>query len=479
MMLTLMLALSLSWLGACENPSTGNSGGDQPNEPAEWENTVVENYQYSPTIKPSTYYGVEVNGQSVKTLPTTEAHVSVFGCDGVVKVEVTPYRESIEKVVVRPISKNYVYTHDASKVTLYLRPYDRVVVEINGNEETPLFVFANPLEEGVRPQEGDANVTYYKAGKIYGSSGATHTIASGHTVYIEGGAVVEGSFVFEGKENVTLAGCGILDSRESSQQAVKIGRTNGLTIENITVLNRDNWTTYLYENNNILLKNYKVVAVATTHHEYGAENDACDLLGCTNAVIKHGFSYCHDDAFCIKSQKWLVSGVVDNIEFEDCLAWNVGGGNSFEVGYELNQNVSNIRFRNIYAIRTAGRTPTLRRGALGVQNAAGGKVSNISYDGVWVEDPREYGIYMRILKASYEIGNGVEWSPGQIDGVSVKNAHFLVQPPYGFHFEGYDADVHRLKNITLENITIAGKRLTESNASTMGVVIKNADVTIK
>ena len=170
---------------------------------------------------------------------------------------------------------------------------------------------------------------------------------------------------------------------------------------------------------------------------------------------------------------------VDNVEFRDCIAWNVGGGNSFEIGYELNQNVNNVRYRNVYAIRTAGRTPSLRRGSIGLQNGAGGKVTNISYDGVWVEDPREYGIYMAILKSSYDIGQGVEWTPGEVDGVSVKNVNFLVKPPYGFHFQGYDVDVHRLKNITLENITIAGERLTKENASRLGVVIKNADVEIK
>ena len=86
---------------------------------------------------------------------------------------------------------------------------------------------------------------------------------------------------------------------------------------------------------------------------------------------------------------------------------------------------------------------------------------------------------MAILKSSYDIGQGVEWTPGEVDGVSVKNVNFLVKPPFGFHFEGYDVDVHRLKNITLENITIAGEKLTKENAKAMGVVIKNADVEIK
>lgn len=472
MMSLTKILMALATLAGC---GANNTPAPAPNE---WDNTTVESYEYASTVVPSSFYAVEVNGKSTRTLPTSEAHVCVFGCDGLVEVEVIDLRRTIENVVVRPISKNYTYSHDGSSVKLYLRPYDQVVVEINGDETNPLFVFANPLEESFRPQEDDPNVVFFKAGGVYGLN-QTQLVRSGQTIYVEGGAILTGGVISEGLENVKIAGCGILDGRETSTQAIKIGKTKGLTIENITVLNRNLWTTYLWECEDILVDNYKVVAVATTLHQYGAENDGCDLLGCKNAVVKRSFSYCHDDAFCIKAQKWLVGAEVDNVEFNECIAWNVGGGNSFEIGYELNQNVNDVRYRNIYAIRTAGRTPSLRRGALGVQNGAGGKVTNISYDGVWVEDPREYGIYMGILKSSYDIGNGVVWTPGEVDGVSVKNANFLVKPPYGFHFEGYDVDVHKLKNITLENITIGGEKLTQSNAKQMGMVIKNADVQIK
>lgn len=474
MKLTTLLFAIATIMGCVE----ANGGVTPEVERPEWEATTVKCYDYAPTVVPSIFYSVKVNGQSAMTLPTTEAHVCLFSCDGLVEVEIDNLRTAVESVVVRPISKNYTYSHDGSSVKLYLRPYDQVVVEINGDETNPLFVFVNPLEDGGRPQEDDPNVKVFKAGGVYGLN-QTQLIRSGQTIYIEGGAILTGGIISEGIENVKIAGCGIIDGRETSTQAIKIGKAKGVTIENVTVLNRDKWTTYLWECEDILVDNYKVVAVATTHHQYGAENDGCDLLGCKNAVVKRSFSYCHDDAFCIKAQKWLVGAEVDNVEFNECIAWNVGGGNSFEIGYELNQNVNNVRYRNVYAVRTAGRSPSLRRGAIGLQNGAGGKVTNISYDGVWVEEPREYGIYMGILKSSYDIGNGVTWTPGEIDGVSLKNIHFLVKPPMGFHFEGYDVDVHRIKNVTLENVTIEGERVTAENAKAMGFVINKADVEIK
>lgn len=86
----------------------GENGTPAPEPtPNEWDNTKVEYYEYSNTVVPSTFYHVEVNGKGVTTLPTTEAHVCVFGSDGVVEVEIFDLRQNIESVVVRPISKNY------------------------------------------------------------------------------------------------------------------------------------------------------------------------------------------------------------------------------------------------------------------------------------------------------------------------------------------------------------------------------------
>ena len=153
MKLTTLLFAIATILGCVE----ANGGVTPEGERPEWEATTVKCYDYAPTVVPSIFYSVKVNGQSAMTLPTTEAHVCLFSCDGLVEVEIDNLRTAIESVVVRPISKNYTYSHDGSSVKLYLRPYDQVVVEINGDETNPLFVFVNPLEEGGRPQEDDPN----------------------------------------------------------------------------------------------------------------------------------------------------------------------------------------------------------------------------------------------------------------------------------------------------------------------------------
>jgi len=434
----------------------------------------IDIYQYAPTVMPSGAYAVTVNGRSSQVIPTDEPHLSSFGCDGTVEVIVTPLREHIREAAVRPVSRDFGHRIENDAVVLYMRPYDRAVVEINGDEEHSLFLFANPLETD-KPDPDDPSVLYFKAGTV--TDIPNISVSSGQTVYIEGGAVVRGSISARNVENVAVRGCGILDGRVNSDKVVFAYRVHGLTIENITVLNASGWTTMLAECTDITATGYKAVATASMLNASGNENDAFDLLGCSDAEIRYGFSYCHDDTFCIKAQKWSYCGTVDNILFYDCIAWNKECGNSFEIGYELNQNVSNITYRNVCSIRSSGKEQPLRRGVLSLHNGAGGKVSDVLYENVRIEDPREYGIYASIIKTSYEIGAGVTWTPGEIENVTYRDVHMLHAPKYGNIIEGYDDGLHRIGGVRFENVRIGDELVTERNIGRF-FAVSNADVEI-
>ena len=91
-----------------------------------------------------------------------------------------------------------------------LSPGDEAVVEINGSEENSLFIFVNPLETD-RPDPSDPDVVYFKAGSV--SSRPDIDLKSGQTLYIEGGAIVKGNIKANGADNISIRGCGIIDSR--------------------------------------------------------------------------------------------------------------------------------------------------------------------------------------------------------------------------------------------------------------------------
>ncbi len=361
-------------------------------------------------------------------------------------------------------------------MTLQLSPGDEAVVEINGSEENSLFIFVNPLETD-RPDTSDPDVVYCKAGAIYRQPSLN--LKSGQTLYIEGGAIVKGSITANGADNISIRGCGIIDSRGVAARGIQLDGVNGLAIENVTLINDINWSTFIARSSDIAIDNYKVVAVENPDNATGCENDALDLLGCTDAKVKGCFGYCHDDVFCVKSRKWTYVGEARNILFEDCTAWNYLSGNSFVIGAETGKDISGVIYRRCCCIHSGGRPSTLYRGGLSIHHCAGGHISDILFEDIVLEDCKEYGIYIDIRETNYDIGSGVTWSPGTMDGITLRNVNLLHQAAHGNVFCGYDGQEHCIRNVKIENLVMDGKRLTASDIRDMFFVLKNTEYTIE
>lgn len=451
---TVIIALAALAAIACEK------GEKQPARPEV--TGKVETYVYAQTVKPSPKYTVTINGEQQLVYTTPEPHVCVFGCDGTVEVRISSPAVNISSADVRPFSKKPWNKLENGELVLYMNPKDRYVVELNGSLENPLFIFANPLSSEIEPK--GSNVLRFEAGKVH--TAGIITPAEGQAVYIEGGAVVIGNIDRTSSSNIEICGGGILhDSAENdkavgNKTSIRLQEVNGVKLHDLTVLNSTSWTTLMVNCSNVEADNYKAIGYASTITETGNENDSFDILGGHDISIRHCFSYCHDDTFCIKSQKFSYKGEVSNVSYEDCIAWNTKSGNSFEIGYELNYPVHDISYRDIYSIHASnGHTSALRRGAVCIHNAGCGTVSHVRYENVYVEDPHEFGIYMMVAKSNYNIGDGVEWSPGKIEDVVMKNVYMLNWPSLKNYIQAYNSTDHGIE-VTFENIVIEGHKVT-------------------
>lgn len=468
--MTAVAAIAL-FAAACE-PGGGKLNTDNQDSPFDnLPESSIEIYDYSNAVLPSRYYSVKVNGRDALVLPCIdvpkgnqpeyEHNICTFGCDGEVLVQVDSYTELITEAKVLPESRNYQSRIVDGSLQVILKAGDRVAVEINGREDNDVFIFVNPVEKD-KPSAGDPDVRFYKAGNIY-NEGAIG-LQDGETLYIEGGAIVRGNVTcVSGARDIEVRGYGILDSRGNTSRGIQFNSPDGVTVDGITLLNDIQWSTLITQGDNISISNYKVIAVFNPNNGNGRENDALDLLGCTNATVKGCFGYTHDDVFCIKSQKWLFSGKVDNVLFEDCIAWNYLGGNSFIIGAEINQDVSDVTYRNCVSIHSAGDRNRLNRGGLSVHNCAGGHVSDILFEDIVLEDCKECAIHLDI-RHSYvgNLGNDVPYTPGTCDGITLRNINIMKKPGYGNMAFGYDEE-HRFTNVLFDNVCQEGVRITAGN----------------
>ena len=433
-------------------------------------NTAHQVYTYAPDAPVSAYYSVTVAGDDCYVYPVNTNHdkpqLVSFGTDGLVRVEVTPLKVEPKSVVVRPLAKNYPHKIENGKIILYLTEGDHATIEVNGDEDVPMFLFANPLEVN-KPSASDPNVKYYAAGQIYDLQ-PTFGLATGQTLYIEGGAIVKGAFQVKGKDNITIAGYGIIDDfyvKDANQSlwSFKVWECNNVKVDGVTVCNMYGWSCAFLEVNDLDINNFKVIAPYNEYNDVGVDNGGIDLLGCQRAKCINSFAYAHDDGILVKAHKWNYAAHAKDNLFENCISWTVRGGNSFEIGYELDKGVENVTFRNIYALHSGTSTNSYRRGAVTIHNATAGVVENINYENVYIEDPKEYGIYISLLKSEYGIGDGVEWGPGVIKNVTFKNVYFYKEPPRGHHINGLNNGDNMVQNLVFENLNICGKKITQPN----------------
>jgi hypothetical protein len=151
-----------------------------------------------------------------------------FGTDGTTKVKVGYKPEStITSVDIGPYSKNYRWsTVNSSSIEISgINPYDKLIITINNDTSSPLYLFANPIEYPPNP----ADVAYYFSAGIFEVSaikqnlGVTAAAAdpnsnfrfefinSGDKVYVAPGAYIDGTFSVRNKSDVIISGTGVMD----------------------------------------------------------------------------------------------------------------------------------------------------------------------------------------------------------------------------------------------------------------------------
>jgi hypothetical protein len=426
------------------------------------------------------YYQVKVNGIPVPVYDTPIASYALFDFTGAVNVEVNTMYD-VRWVDIRPLRHGLkpIYTGDNS-FSFKLGEPANLSLELNGRiRQQPLFIFAGVPEKDV-PSKTDPNVIWFEGGKLY--KNVKLDLQDNQTVYIEGGAVVQGYIVAEGKKNIHIAGRGILDgsfnktAEGNRNRFISFRDCENVAVEGITLHNATTWQIALFHCNNGLIKDTRIVS------ESGSD-DGLDIFRCTNVVVDGVFAHTKDDCVAIKSGgNYPADHPTDNILVKNCVFWNSIWGNAIEIGFELySSEVKNIRFENIDVIHVEdGAT-------LSIHNAGQAHVHNVVFENIRVEDSRQKLFDVAIffsqwgpdgikdkdfITKNYLHGawDGVQKIPagkeeyhskfrGKVSNILFKDIQVMggLMPFSVFH--GFDKE-RNVSNIQIENLTYMGNRLT-------------------
>ena len=402
---------------------------------------------------------------SSESLMTQKNHFTSFSFSGrvVVQIKLPMGRASIASVVVRPLSKHLKATISDHSISIPLNGPANLFVEVDGEKRNPLFIFANPPEVDA-PSPSDPNVLYFGPGihDIGVSGGAAQKIAVGKTVYLAGGAYVKGTLkTTGGSGTTTIRGRGILSGLGIPGYSAYHGMieaTRGtLKVEGITILDApQGYQGIIAYGKGSVLENVKMLA-------WAMESDS-GLLG-PNSRITNCFFKINDDVL-----KPLQPGML----FKDNIVWQQMCGSVMMLGWNgtargINATISGL---DVIGCDVGGLSnPNASRLAIiNLKNSNGATYAGMTIENIRLEK-RPYMLFDLAIKQTdpYWVKNPkYNKGLGSVADIIFRNLTVPEAPVRISEFNGNGKvtpeSTGDIRNITFENLRVAGVLVTEANA---------------
>ena len=362
----------------------------------------------------------------------------------------------------------------------------------NDYKGSTLNLFTYPFDDNA-PTESSDNVIYFGPGyhKLYETDARKLSLQSGYTIYLAGGAVLEGCAVGDSVENVTVTGSGMMLSYhpDSDWPADKHGRCVSLKkCENITIKNImshvhrvKDWTTVVKDSENIVFENYKVVSPRW------ASTDAMDIVNSSDVTIKNSFLRSTDDTITLKGMAGIPENglPVENITVEHTQLWSEANS-SMVVGEEARaEYYKNIRFSDIDVLFSyddkVHHGKLNERSVMSIVLLNGTYIEDIVWENIRVNECERL-VCFKFTDTFYMGSNvGDQTSPGYVKNVTIKNVtsnstsdseianEILIQ--------GWDEN-KTISNVNFENVVIKGKKLLPADMENFVLNDYVSDITI-
>ena len=274
--------------------------------------------------QPVFVYETQVNFSRNYATPALElTPIAYFDFDNSVTV-VVKRTTQITSAVVRPLSLNVNPVISGSILSFTLNRPAKLTIEFNGDLHRALHLFADSIETSPA-HDGDPGVRYFGPG-VYNLG--EFQIADNQTVYIAGGAFVNGQLLANGKKGVSIRGRGILNgstyprNKGGSHCSIELNGCTSPKVDGVICLDPPGWGFNLNNSTNLVFQDVKYIGCRQN-------SDGVSLQSCRGATISNCFVRAWDDAIVIKNYGSNTS----NIEVRDCLIWS-DLAQCFEIGYE-------------------------------------------------------------------------------------------------------------------------------------------------
>ncbi|HWT75945.1 MAG TPA: glycosyl hydrolase family 28 protein [Mobilitalea sp.] len=316
-------------------------------------------------------YMVKVDMHEVR-----EASMAYFDFTGVAECEITCLKMQPKQVMIRPLSIGISYSISNNKILFSLTNPVNLSIEINGNRFHNLHLFAGNIEsklfdlnaENIIVMEGNLNeitnhqmepvskklqemgqgaVLYFGPGVHYMNEKFCN-LPSNTRVYIDGGAVVMGSFIVINGQYVTIEGRGVIYlghvEKSTYLRGVELDHAKHIMISGITIINPAHYSILMGSCHDVMVDNVKAFSCV-------GWSDGIDMMACDNILIQNVFLRNSDDCIAIYGMRGKFEGDTHNIQVSNSVLWadvahpvNIGTHGDSENNGNI---ISKLLFNNI------------------------------------------------------------------------------------------------------------------------------------
>lgn len=409
--------------------------------------------------QPVAVYAVPVARQVGFKRKTEKASMAYFDFDGEVEVQVTCRREDVNEARVRPLSYAIVPQREGRVLTFRLNRPRNLSVEVNGDEYHNLHLFANPIDANKPRKTKQRNLIYFGPG-LHHLPGDTLNVPSGHTVYVAGGAVVDGCIRAVDAHDVKILGRGIV--RPSASAGVRIIRSKRVQVDGIITTQCPTGGS-----DSVSISNVKSI----THYGWG---DGLNVFASNNVRIEGVFCRNSDDCTTVYGTRLGFYGACRNITMLHSTLW-ADVAHPIFIGIHGDEGnpetLENLTYRDIDIL--AHREQQIDyQGCMAINVGDNNLVRRVRFEDIRVE-AIDRG---QLLNLRVWYNEKYCKAPGRgIDDVLFKNISYTGPEPEMSVMEGYSPE-RAVRNIRFENLNINGTVIADDMKGKPGYY-KTADMT--
>ena len=406
----------------------------------------------------------------------SKAAMVVFDSSGPVQVMVRKTSGTIGSARVRPSSysvKPVVSADHRTAVFTLPRPMN-VSFETNGDTLHNLHVFANPVETDA-PRPGP-KVMYFGPGVHRIPGDHVLRIPSGTTVYLAGGAIVQGALLISHANHVVVRGHGILNPSavfgfDADLASIVTDGATDVAFRDFIIVGAVNPGFNLANSKRIVMANVK-------EFSFYRFADGIDVQASSDILADDVFLRTSDDSIGVfASTPWGAHGDSRNITVRNSTLW-ADVAHPIVVGTLGDPNehdsIDNVYFENL-DILEHDEDNERYQGTMAVNAGDQVSVRNVQFQNIRVDDFTEG----QLVNVEVYFNTDYNKKPGaSISRVLFRNVSYRGHGDLPSHIQGYDA-TRQVTNVVFENLKRNGATVLDPRAGNIVIGSDTSDVVFR